>query len=170
MERFRILRRAARWLVPEYRLKWPHMEWWQDEQFSGYLKRFGEDTGLNSDRRWMMYQLLRMTANLPGDTAECGAYVGAGSYLVGMVNQCYQPTRRHLVFDSFAGLSAPVAADGNYWQPGDLQASRDTLIANLGELAATTDIYEGWIPQVFADAPERKIRLRARGRGRGRGR
>ena len=82
MERFRILRRIAGWLVPEYRLKWPHMAWWQDEPFWRYLQRFEEDSGLNSDRRWMMYQLLRITASLPGDTAECGAYFGAGSYLV----------------------------------------------------------------------------------------
>ena len=54
MEGFRLLRRVARRLVPEYRFKWPHMAWWQNGDFTRFLERFGELDGLNTDRRWMI--------------------------------------------------------------------------------------------------------------------
>ena len=79
MEGFRLLRRFGRTLAPEYRFKWPHMAWWKDDDFTRFLDRFDELHGLNSDRRWMLRQLIRLVDGVPGDTAECGVFKGAGS-------------------------------------------------------------------------------------------
>src|SRR5579864_1850835 len=80
--RFLALRRISRWLMPNYRLSWPQLSWWNDEAFNAYLKRFGEREGMNADRRWMIYQLTRLVQSVPGDTAECGVFQGMGSYLI----------------------------------------------------------------------------------------
>ena len=98
LESFYLLRRIAAYLVPEYRLKRPAIAWWHDTDFNRYLELFRED-GLQSDRRWMIQQLVRLVAGVVGDTAECGAYKGAGSYLIARMNEAGAMSRTHFVFD-----------------------------------------------------------------------
>src|SRR5665647_2396290 len=80
--RFVLLAKLGEILYPGYRFKWPQMDWVRDADFNAYLSRFGELNSWNSERRWIVWQLLRLTAEVPGDTAECGALEGAGSYLI----------------------------------------------------------------------------------------
>ena len=70
MLRFKILRRIGRLVFPSYRFKWPQVGWWTDGAFTAYLRRFNELDGMNTDRKWMLYQLQRLVADVPGDTAE----------------------------------------------------------------------------------------------------
>jgi hypothetical protein len=58
------------------------MGWWDNTSFNQYLNRFNELENMNTDRRWMLYQLMRLVENIPGDTTECGVYQGASSYLI----------------------------------------------------------------------------------------
>ena len=117
--RFEMLRRLAKILVPHYRFKWTEMDWWDDPVFNQYLEKFGEADGMNTDRRWMVYQLMRLVRSVPGDTAECGVFKGAGSLLICKVNQQNELFKRtHYIFDSFEGLSAPPESDGAYWTGG----------------------------------------------------
>ena len=76
--RFRLLMKLGRIICPNYRFKWPQMEWLHDQKFNAYLAEFGEADGMNAERRWMVRELLRLVEAVPGDTAECGAYEGAG--------------------------------------------------------------------------------------------
>jgi len=85
--RLRLLRLAGKLLVPSYRFKWPQLDWWKNEEFTHYLDRFGELRVLNTDRKWMVHQLLRLVAHVPGDTAECGVFRGATSYLICSANE-----------------------------------------------------------------------------------
>jgi len=103
--RFETLRQVGKRLVPEYRFKWPQMAWWGDREFSAYLERFGEQDGMNADRRWMLGQLMRLIEDVPGDTAECGVFRGAGSYLMCRANQA--PALRLRLF---RGTLLPVRA------------------------------------------------------------
>jgi len=61
--RLRLLRLAGKLLVPSYRFKWPQLDWWKNEEFTRYLDRFGELRVLNTDRKWMVHQLLRLVAH-----------------------------------------------------------------------------------------------------------
>lgn len=152
--RFYFLRELAGYLRPDYRFKWPDVDWWQDEEFNHYLDRFGELGGMNSDRRWMLRELLRLVANVPGDTAECGVYRGASSYLMCLANRDSSlHEKTHHMFDSFEGLSTPSEQDGSHWSEGDLTCGLELVKQNLQEFSATA-YYPGWIPARFDDVAD----------------
>jgi hypothetical protein len=73
--RLELLRAAGKLLVPSYRFKRPQLDWWKNEAFNRYLDRFGELRWLNTDRKWVVYQLLRVVNHVPGDSAECGVFL-----------------------------------------------------------------------------------------------
>jgi hypothetical protein len=149
MESFRLLCRVGAYLVPRYRFKRPTLAWWLDNDFTEFLQTFDELNGFNSERRWMMQQLVRLVTAVPGNTAECGAYKGAGSYLIARMNAVAPMARTHHVIDSFEGLSEPGTHDGLNWTRGDLASSENELRRNLEQFGASVVVHKGWIPAVF---------------------
>lgn len=149
-DRFSELAGMAGAMVPEYRLKWPQMSWWNVRWFSSYLSRFQEDTSFNSDRRWMVYQLMKLVSGVPGDSAECGVYKGATSWLICKSNQESGHARTHYLFDSFDGLSQPCPVDGTHWQAGDLSTTIGETKHNLREYEQLVFL-DGWIPTRFKE-------------------
>jgi hypothetical protein len=153
---FNLVTKFAKRILPEYRFTWPHMAWWQDTKFNEYLRRFDEDEGFNIHRRWMLKQLIRLTANVQGDTAECGVYKGCSSYAMLESNTLSSIPRWHHVFDSFEGLSAPSGEDGEYWTRGDLSIGEEIVKRNLSEFDRFT-LYKDWIPNKFDEVKELKF-------------
>jgi O-methyltransferase len=145
--RFELLRKVGRWIMPAYRFHWPQLYWWRDKEFNDFLSRFGELHGNNSDRRWMLYQMALLAQHVPGDTAECGAYQGAGSFLISKATQQNGLPRTHYIFDSFEGISEPSAADGGYWRKGNLRCS----LEDFREPPGNFSIKKGWIPERFPE-------------------
>lgn len=147
-----ILQFVARFLFPRYRFEWPAFDWWEDREFNAYLLRFRElPRGLGSRRRWMTYQLMRLAASVDGDTAECGVFEGAASYLI-----CRAfPDRTHFIFDSFEGLSQPGKEDGVEWRQGNLSCPLETAKLNLP--FDNISWHKGWIPERFVDVQDRKF-------------
>ena len=144
--RFILLARIAAILCPDYPMKWPQLDWIHSPEFRTYLDRFGESNSFNTERRWTLMQLTRMAQGVPGDTAECGAFQGAGSYLICMANE---RTRMHHVFDSFEGLSAPGVNDGGYWSAGGFATPEAVVIENLRDFDGHYQLHKGWIPAKF---------------------
>ena len=154
---FHLLREFGRALVPNYRFQWPEVLWWNYPRFTEYLRSFGEHERLDSSRKWDLSELLRLIEGVPGDTAECGALEGASSYLICHANRRHRgEPRTHFVFDSFAGLSAPQAADGDYWHANDLSVSESIARKNLTEFA-NVQFLTGWIPTRFAEVQDRRF-------------
>ncbi|MGE4158981.1 MAG: TylF/MycF/NovP-related O-methyltransferase [Planctomycetota bacterium] len=153
--RFELLTRFGAWLVPEYRFKWPWMDWWHDASFKRYLEKFGEDRVHNADRRWMLGQLLRLVTDVPGDTVECGVYKGSSSWLICRAN-AGMSGRHHHIFDSFQGISEPDPSDGDHWTRGDLSCSEETVRKALEEFRDFT-LYPGWIPDRFHEIANRSF-------------
>lgn len=157
--RWQYLTACGKILCPEYRFKWPQLDWWQNQRFSTYLKHIGEEDGFNSDRRWMLGQLLRLTQAVSGDVAECGTYNGGGAYL--LLRWCKEEKKKLYIFDSFEGLSEPDAKhdDAEYWHRGSLNANEDTVKRTLAELDAEDvyKLYKGWIPERFKEVEERRF-------------
>jgi hypothetical protein len=129
------------------------MAWWNDQDFNSYLARFGLSNALDADRRWMLLQLTKLAADIPGDTAECGVLTGSSSYLI-----CRSLGRQHFMFDSFEGLSVPEEADGNYYSANNMTCPLDMAKANLSEFPSLS-FHKGWIPQRFKDVDERRFCL-----------
>lgn len=153
--RFELLTLIGRIVAPEYRFKWPFLDWWQDEEFDNFLEHFGERWGMNTDRHWMLDQLLRLTASLSGDTAECGVYRGASSYQICRFNAALpDPSRTHFLFDSFQGLSAPTAIDGRHWSLGNLHAPMKEAEKALAQFERKIFL-PGWIPERFTEVSDR---------------
>jgi hypothetical protein len=155
--RLLVMTRIGRWIVPEYRFQSPQLDWWHDTHFNAYLERVNEQTGLNTYRRWTLFQLLRLIQNVLGDTAKCGVFEGAGSYLIcraNVRNALHQ--RHHFLFDSFEGLSAPAAQDGGYWKAGYMSASVETAQKNPSEFVRFS-LHKGWIPDRFPDVENRRF-------------
>lgn len=143
-------------VYPEYRFKWPQLDWWEDQRFFDILAKFGEcpggseGPGLNSDRRWMIRQLLRLTVDVTGDSAEVGVFRGLGSYLICDTQQTMKLDRTHWIFDSFAGLSSPETSDGEYWKQGDLSIGLAEVRENLSDFP-DIEYRQGFIPECFKD-------------------
>lgn len=146
---------AGQRLIRDYRFTWPQMEWWRNPEFNAYLERFGERRRFNTHRRWMLWQLLGLIEAVEGDTAECGVFKGAGSWLICAANQ--GTDRTHHLFDSFEGLSAPEANDGAYWKLGDLSAGEEEVCRNLEPFAEQLSFHKGWIPDRFPDVADKKF-------------
>lgn len=153
---FQLLRIIGKYLYPEYRFKWPQLDWWSNQEFKDYVQLFDKCGSLNDDRRWMLAQLLRLVDNVPGATAECGVYHGASSYLICQANERAKPQRQHYVFDSFEGLSRPTEHDGQTWKKNDLSVSVDTVKKNLLKFENVTYL-KGWIPERFAEVEEKSF-------------
>lgn len=151
--RVHALRVIADRIIPGYRLTWPQMGWWRDPEFNAYLDRFGERGGFNTHRKWSLWQLLRLVEAVEGDTAECGVFEGASSWLI-----CASGAGRgriHHLFDSFEGLSEPGPEDGSHWKAGALAASERLVRDNLRQFADGLVFHKGWIPDRFSDVEER---------------
>jgi O-methyltransferase len=143
------LKMLADRLIPDYRLTWHQMDWWHDAQFNAYLNRFDERKGFNTHRRWMLWQLLRLVRDVPGDTAECGVFEGSSSWLICSATQ--DTGRTHHLFDSFEGLSDPEPQDGTYWSAGSLAAGVDLVSRKLEPFAEMLEFHKGWIPDRFPE-------------------
>lgn len=154
--RFQLLRRLVRLAMPQYRLKWYNLDWWHDADFNAYLSRFGEADGLNIDRRWIVHQLLRLVADIGGDTAECGVFQGATSFLICKANEQTKFERTHFMFDSFEGLSEPNPQDGVSWHKGDLATTEDLARQRL-QGCKNTAFMKGWIPTRFCEVADRRF-------------
>ncbi len=152
---FRLMRAAADVFNPSYRFVDPRLDWFHDPFFEAYLTRFEEHGQLNAFRRWTMYQLLRLTATVPGDTAECGVFQGAASWLIATTNG--GSAKIHHVFDSFEGLSEPGAGDGSFWTRGGLACDEASVRARLADCPSEVRYYKGWIPTRFADVAGRSF-------------
>ena len=150
---FRVVTKLGQRLLPQYRFTFPEMEWWHNASFNEYLARFDEAHGFNTHRKWMLKQLLRLTAAVEGDTAECGVYRGASSWLILQANAKARSSapKVHYLFDSFEGLSEPDSRDGSHWRRGSLMAGVDEVVRNLlpFEVGKSYKICKGWIPDRF---------------------
>src|SRR5207253_15152 len=105
----------------------------------------------------MVHQLLRLVAHLPGDTAECGVFRGATSYLICCANEESQARdKTHHLFDLFESLSEPHPDRGVHWSKGDLKCGIEHVRKALSDFAKIS-FHPGWIPDRFQDVDDWKF-------------
>lgn len=133
--------------------------WGKDPEFLSHWNAFkGKNTPKVHERRFNMYYFAKSVKDLPGDTAECGVWFGAGSFLI--MRATAKDGRTHHIFDSFEGLSSPDTRDAisqkhvMEWKKGDLSVPEQIVSDNLqGE--GDFKLYKGWIPERFKDAADK---------------
>ena len=128
----------------------------RDADFLKYYESFEGRNYRSLDRKYELDQFMKASVALEGDTAECGAYAGASSYL--MCRRIAGTGKVHHVFDSFEGLSAPCAEDGTHWKPGSLTSGEEVIRRNLKEFDFVK-YYKGWIPERFGEVKDRRFCL-----------
>jgi len=147
-----LLKHLARRLAPRYCLPSYALDWLDEDSWRAHQRRFSVSSA-TLNRHYTLYGLTRLVRYLEGDTAECGVYRGASSSLILAANARDAPERVHHMFDSFAGLSTPTAADGDFWSAGDLGADMDLVERELGP--GKYRLYSGWIPGRFDEVSNR---------------
>jgi O-methyltransferase len=147
--RFVLATNICQWLYPRYKCSDFGRFYLYDDDFLKYYESF-EGTGqyYTLDRKYTLAQLMKLVTDVAGDTAECGAYKGASSYLI--CQRLEGSNKKHHVFDSFDGLSRPGPQDGSHWRPGDLAAGEEIIRANLTNFDFVV-YHRGWIPEKFPE-------------------
>ncbi|MCH2129523.1 MAG: TylF/MycF family methyltransferase [Pirellulaceae bacterium] len=135
------------WIYPKYKFSEYSRSWLADDEFFRYYERFhGKENYHSADRKFLLKNLLKLVDGLPGDTAECGVYQGASSFLI--CDHFRDKDKRHAVFDSFQGLSQPGQQDGTHWTTHQFTVDEHVVGDNLAEFPAV-EIFPGWIPDAF---------------------
>jgi hypothetical protein len=127
----------------------------EDPEFLDYYNSYvGPENYHSLDRKFALDQLIQLTTQVEGDTAECGVYEGASSFLI--CRRIRGSSKQHYAFDSFEGLSEPGVEDGCYWRQGNLAAAEQRVRDNLRSFDFV--VYKrGWIPARFAEVQDRRF-------------
>jgi O-methyltransferase len=131
--------------------------YFRDTEFLADYQRFDRQNYRSLDRKFALRELLKLALRRHGDLAECGVFRGATAFLMGKAIRQAGGNRTLHLFDSFAGLSQPQAADGSYWQPGSLACSLADVQAALQDFADLIAYHPGWIPTRFQDVVDRRF-------------
>lgn len=157
-DRVQYLAYAGRYLCPEYVFKWPQLDWFQNHAIMEFYDQYPQEKGgYNMDRRWNVLQFLRLIANVPGDTVECGVFEGATSWLIlRHAPKWLNRERQHHLFDSFEGCSEPGSLDHpNHFHKGILACDEESVRRNLASFQERASFYKGWIPERFNEVADR---------------
>lgn len=140
-------------LYPEAKIGEDLKSFWRDAPFLEAYRRLCGENYRALERKYTVYNLLRALHGLAGDTVECGVYNGSTAYFLARANEETGANRNIYLYDSFEGLSAPIAADGGYWQTGALSCPEELARANLAGFR-NVHFFPGWIPARFGEVAD----------------
>jgi len=116
-----------------------------------------------------LMEIFDRVRTLEGAIAECGCLRGLSAFALACRARDHDPNftgEGFHIFDSFAGLSEPVAADvagvdlrvAPNLKGGSFAASLDLVRNNLAEFPGIR-LYPGWIPERFAEVSDLRFRF-----------
>lgn len=155
---YQALGRPLRFRVYNSDVAWPY-----NRDYRAVWARFpGPKSRYVHERRFTLFNLARASAAVEGDSAECGAFHGEGSFIIMAAREGTKA--EHHIFDSFAGLSLPnperdraPAQAIRQWNAGDLSVPEETVQGNLSNFSRRFRTWPGWIPQRFEEVSDRRF-------------
>lgn len=139
-----------------FRLYNRSLTWTSDPEFWDLWRAFPIWQRHRAERKHILWSVCRSVVGIGGATAECGVYLGGGSYLIAKEAERQGSTGTHYAFDSFEGLSEPTKADmptaqtAHAWNAGELAVSEQQVAENLKDCKHVKTM-RGWIPERFDD-------------------
>lgn len=159
-EQVKYMEFAGRYLCPSYQMEWPGKSWYDSKEIMDFCAQFPyEWHRFNLGRKYNFMQILKLISNVHGETAECGVFSGASSWII-LKYAGKDPDgndRAHHLFDSFEGLSEPDAEDDSHWLKGALAYAETDVRKNLDEFEERCFYYKGWIPDRFQEVADKKF-------------
>ncbi len=140
--------KIVNFIYPDYIFSEFGRSFLKEKEFREYYSQFDSSNWHSYDRKYFLDQLFKSILHVDGDTAECGVFQGATSWL--MCNCMAGTNKRHHIFDSFEGLSQPEKEDGEYWLQGNLSTDINIVKNNLKGFDFV-EYHKGWIPDRFED-------------------
>lgn len=153
--RYNLVRRIADLISSEASMELGHFgkQNWINEDFLRHVNKRLLDDFASTERKYMLYQLTKLLWDVAGETAECGVYRGASSYIIMSALGRY-----HSAFDSFEGVSEPTHNNEvKFWKRGDLTWLEENFTKNMGHFMNRCSVYKGWIPRRFPEVGEAKF-------------
>ena len=144
----RFIEEVVKHIYPKYIFGERARIWMDDSDFMACHRSFEPRDTRSADRKYLLRSLLGLVSMVPGDTAECGVYKGASSYLI--CRAIEGTGKSHHLFDSFSGLPQPGPTDGTYWSRGDLFMPEEVARRRLSPFRFAV-FHIGWIPSMFSD-------------------
>jgi O-methyltransferase len=136
-------RRMAQLALARLRGPNPIEPWRTDPEFLRRAAEIESRTLVDRRRLYMLMQLVRQTARVPGDLAEVGVYMGGTAKLLARLAAVQ---KRLLLFDTFSGMP-DTNADIDFHRRGDFaDASLDSVRAFLHG-CPNIEIYPGLFPE-----------------------
>jgi len=143
-----------------WRLHSPRFAPWENEEYKKVIDR---GNYAFNDKKFMIYQLAKGISNMEGDTAECGVFMGHGSWLI--LNAERKKSCAHHIFDSFEGVSEPLKDIDNHsspnayqWKKHDMAYPLEKVKTKLKEFPQVK-YYKGWIPDRFQEVKDCRFKF-----------
>jgi O-methyltransferase len=129
---------------------------WEAREFVADYERLVPGNRRSFERKFVVAEFVKSVRSVHGDMVECGVYNGATAYFMAQATAGIGVPRALHLFDSFQGLSAPTAVDGDYWQAGSLAISEEAARAVLSASEGVV-FHRGWIPDRFPEVADRQF-------------
>jgi hypothetical protein len=152
--RYLLGERLLSFLCPKYKVSEYGRVFFDDRDFLADYEQFDSENFRSFDRKFTVYQMAKLIGGLEGDTAECGVWRGASSYLIAKAIASMGLKKTHHMFDSFEGLSAPGEIDGDFWSEGAMSFAEDDVRESFSKFP-NVKFHRGWIPERFSEVADR---------------
>jgi len=131
---------------------------WTLPPFTSLFLQVSPWTLVGDERCYVLHQLVKQCAHLPGDFAECGVYKGGTAMLAARTLHDAGASDRPLhLFDTFQGMPEQAGRDAGGHAPGDFGDTSLTAVQSRLTEFPNVRFHPGLIPTTLSAAEDRSF-------------
>ena len=115
--------------------------------------RIPSSSMLGQQSRYLLWQWLKTSLQLPGDVVEFGVWKGGSALIMAECLKSNSSPKKLLLLDSFEGMPDPDPVKDNHWKSGDLAVSVDEVTTLLSKYEGVC-ILKGPFEETMHQLPE----------------